>query len=37
MRCRSGSSPTRERLVHRLIKQQVFVDEQIDKLAQVVF
>ena len=29
--------PTRERLVDRLIDRQVFVDEQIDKLAQMMF
>ena len=29
--------PTRERLVDRLIERQVFVEEQIDKLAQMVF
>lgn len=30
-------TPTRERLLDRLIERQVFVDEQIDKLAQMVF
>ena len=30
-------TPTRERLVDRLIERQVFVEEQIDKLAQLVF
>ena len=30
-------TPTRERLVDRLIDRQVFVEEQIDKLAQMVF
>ena len=29
--------PTRERLVDRLIERQVFVEEQIDKLAQMMF
>ena len=29
--------PTRERILDRLIERQVFVDEQIDKLAQMVF
>jgi hypothetical protein len=29
--------PTRERLLDRLIERQVFVDEQIDKLAQMMF
>ena len=30
-------TPTRERLVDRLIERQVFVEEQIDRLAQMVF
>jgi hypothetical protein len=30
-------TPTRERLVDRLIERQVFVEEEIDKLAQMVF
>jgi hypothetical protein len=30
-------TPTRERLVDRLIERQVFVEEEIDKLAQLVF
>ena len=30
-------TPTRERLLDRLIERQVFVEEQIDKLAQMVF
>ena len=30
-------TPTRARLVDRLIERQVFVDEQIDKLAQMMF
>jgi hypothetical protein len=34
MRYRMGCTPTRERLVDRLIKRQIFIDEQIDKLAQ---
>ena len=29
--------PTRERLVVRLIEREVFVEEQIDRLAQMVF
>ena len=29
--------PTRERLLDKLIKREVFVDEQIDKIAQMVF
>jgi hypothetical protein len=30
-------TPTRNRLVDRLIERQVFVDDQIDKIAQMVF
>jgi hypothetical protein len=29
--------PTRERLLDKLIEREVFVDEQIDKIAQMVF